>query len=519
MRLNSFLPKIEQRYVFVGSAVGTLLPISFFSWAYSNGYTGSFVNWAFENPSQCTLAAMPVWMGLVSLQFARSKRLRLKEAAARRLQERRLFHAANHDLLTGLGNRSALQQTGKALARRGGDWGLLLLDLDKFKYVNDTLGHHAGDELLQQFSARLKSLESNSLSAFRLGGDEFVLLCCDCVNDSGMAHVAEKIATLLREPFLLASGPVSIGASIGIARAKPKDDTLEAAMQRADLALYSAKDVPGSAYTFYEEGLATASLARMEIERDLASAVENGEFVLEFQPIIGTEKGEVRAMEALVRWQHPVKGITLPERFMPVAERCGLSAKIDRWVLQAACQEATKWPLSTGVSVNVSRALFEDQGFATQLLSCLDKTGLSPGRLTIEISEPIVSLNPELVRKRLEQLKVIGVRVALDDFGLGLSSLNCLMDFQVDRLKLDRSFVAGILSDARGAGLMDVMMQFGSALKMATAIEGIEDERQMEFVRQRGASEVQGYLFSGPVPANEVTEFLRHKSMISNVAA
>lgn len=509
MMLRSFLPRLEQRYVFVGSAVGVLLPVSFYSLAAWNGSAGSFVSWALANPSQATLTAMPFWMGLVALQFGRSKRLRLKEAASRRLRERRLFHSATHDVLTGLGNRAALQRAGKAAQLSGGRWGVLLIDMDKFKFINDTLGHHAGDELLKTFAARLKTLESAAICAFRLGGDEFVILHRDLDGGQGLTSIAEKIEAFLAEPFILAGGAVDVGASIGMAEADRQDDTLETVMQRADLALYSAKDEPGTAHALYDETLAHASLARIEMERDLVHAVDRNEFTLEFQPIFGAAKGEVRALEALVRWQHPEKGVISPDRFIPAAERCGKMVKLDNWVLNAACEQAVQWPAPTGVSVNVSRSMFEHDSFLNLVVRCLDTTGLAPSRLTIEISETVITLDPALVRSRLEHLRILGVRVALDDFGLALSSLSSLQGIEVDQLKLDRSFAAGILSGAKGAGLMDVMMQFGSALKVTTAIEGIDDERQMEFVRQRGAAEVQGVLFSQPVPAGEVGEYLR----------
>ena len=512
MMLRSFLPRIEQRYVFVGSAVGVLLPISFYALAVWSSDAGSFLSWALENPSQSTLAAMPIWMGLVALQFGRAKRLRLKETAARRFRERRLFHAATHDVLTGLGNRAALQRVGKSLQAAGGKWGVLLIDMDKFKFINDTLGHQAGDELLKTFAARLKVLESASLCAFRLGGDEFVILHRDLGGAQSLTSIADQIEAFLAEPFVLAGGRVDVGASIGMAEADHAGDTLDTVMQRADLALYSAKDEPGTAHAFYDETLAHASRARIEMERDLVHAVDRNEFTLEFQPIFGAENGEVRALEALVCWQHPEKGVISPDRFIPAAERCGKLVKLDNWVLNAACAEAVQWPVPTGVSVNVSRSMFEHENFINMVVRCLDTTGLAPIRLTIEISETVITLNPELVRSRLEHLRILGVRVALDDFGLALSSLSSLQGIVVDQLKLDRSFAAGILSSPKGAGLMDVMMQFGSALKMTTAIEGIYDERQMEFVRQRGAAEVQGVLFSKPVPAGDVHEYLRQRA-------
>lgn len=508
MMLRSFLPKIEQRYVVVGSAAGAILPLCFYGFSIWAKGGVSFAEWAFQNPSQFTLAAMPVWSGLVALQFARARRLRMKEAATRRLKERHLLHAASHDHLTGLANRGALQRKSPLMLSSKTPFAVLLLDLDRFKLVNDTMGHKAGDMLLQSFAWRLRSLEGNGVSVFRLGGDEFVLFCENFTDEASLAALAGRVEALVREPFVLPTGSATVGVSIGIASSPSGDESVDLLMQHADLALYSAKDTAGSAHAFYDRALAEASLSRMEIERDLARAIEDDALTLEFQPILSAENGEVRAMEALVRWHHPEKGAIMPERFLPVAKRCGLMPKLDTWALRNACAEAVKWPSNVGVSVNVSREQFEEETFVARVVGCLDCSGLLPSRLTIEISEEIIALDEACVRGKLEQLRALGVRVALDDFGVGLSSLNRLGDLHLDQLKLERSFAAGILSGAKGAGLMEVMLQFGSALKVATAIEGIEDERQMDFVRKRGASEVQGFLFSKPVPAAEVAQYL-----------
>ena len=522
MMLKAFLPKIEQRYVFVGSAVGAVLPLLFFAISRMSGFPGGFFAWALDNPSQFTLAAMPVWMGLVSLQFARSKRRRLKVEAARRLQERRLLHAALHDELTGIANRAAFQAAAREATASGLHFALLLLDLDRFKLVNDTKGHHAGDLLLKEFAKRLSACEHSraGIGVFRLGGDEFAVLVEEDVAEAELERLAETIKLAVALPFDLGDSRASVGVSVGIAVSAHPGEPVEAILQRADLALYSAKDISGPAHAFYNEALAAASLARLDIDRDLVRAIAVGEFCLEFQPIISAETRDVTAMEAMVRWLHPQKGLLASERFMPAAERSGHISQLERWVLRSACVEAVRWPSEVGVTVNISRALFEDDGFPASIVGCLDYSGLMPSRLTIEISESVLTLDETLVRGRLAQLRALGVKVGVQDFGLGLTSLNRLVGVELDRLKLERSFTESLLRDVRGEGLMDALMKLGAAMRIATSVEGIEDERQIEFVRHRGASEVQGHYLSGPLAADDVVDFLSaRKEFLSSGAA
>lgn len=509
MMLNSFLPKIEQRYVFVGSAVGAVLPASFFFISSYTGYSGSFITWAFENPSQFTLAAMPAWMGLVALQFARNRRRQHEADEARRLQEQRLLHDALHDHLTGLKNRAAFHTAARRLAAERENYALLLLDLDKFKLVNDTKGHQAGDHLLIEIASRLKSLEAahDNASVYRLGGDEFAVFVRAPVSHEHLSGLGEAIVDLICEPVRLDGSSVDVGVSIGITEAL-RAEPIEDVMQRADLALYSAKDRPGSAVMFYDKILAEASLSRLEMERDLVSAMAQGEFMLEFQPILSSGDGQIVAMEALLRWLHPQKGLMAADRFLPAAERCGLMRKIDSWVLNAACMDAAGWPGQVAVSVAISKAEFEDDNFPAHLVRCLDRSGLSPQRLTIEVSENVIGLGMERVRERLAQLHALGVRVTLHDFGVALHALHQVIKMDVDELKLERSLTQSVLTSAEGAGLMDAMMQFGTAIKGANANTPQGSDNTLDFVRHRGTSQVQGYLSSTPLPASAVADFI-----------
>lgn len=512
MMLKSFLPKIEQRYVFVGSAVGAVLPAAFFTVSKFTGYAGSFTDWALENPSQFTLAAMPVWMGLVALQFARNRKRQLEAEAIRRQQEMQLLHDALHDHLTGLKNRAAFHATARKTISDDVRYALLLLDLDKFKMVNDTKGHQAGDQLLIEVAARLRQIEANwqGLTAFRLGGDEFVLLLGENSTQDRLEALATAIEEAICEPVPISGDIVNVGVSIGIAEAQQSGEALDAVMQRADLALYNAKDSAGSGHMFYDKVLADASLSRLEMERDLVAAVASGEFVLEFQPLLCAHNKEVVAMQALLRWLHPQKGLLGAERFVPAAERCGLMRKIDGWLINAACMEAAQWPVEIGISVDISRAQFEDESFPSYLVRCLDRSGLAPHRLTIDLSESVVALGEDLVRARLEQLRILGVRVALHDFGLSLHALNQVIEMDVDGLKLERNLTESVLSGQRGTGLMDAIAQFGAAIKVANSNEtDALDQGSVEFVRVRGASEVQRYLSSKPIPASSVARFLK----------
>ncbi len=510
MMLNSFLPKIEQRYVFVGSAVGAVLPASFYFIARYMGYDGSFLTWAMENPSQFSLAAMPAWMGLVALQFARNRRRQMQAEEARRMQEARLLHDALHDHLTGLKNRAAFHSAARRIAAARETYALLLLDLDKFKLVNDTKGHQAGDQLLIEIAGRLRSLEDrhDNTSIYRLGGDEFAVFVRAPADRILLASLGETIANLIGEPVQLDDSTVNVGVSIGIAEATQAAEPVEDVMQRADLALYSAKDRAGSNFMFYDKALAEASISRLEMERDLVNAIAQGEFILEYQPILSSEDGHIVAMEALLRWLHPQKGLMAAERFLPAADRCGLTRKIDAWVLQAACMDAADWPGPVAVSVGISKAEFEDDNFAAYLVRCLDRSGLSPQRLTIELSESVVALGMERVRQRLNQLHALGVRVTLHDFGVALHALNQVIKMDVDGLKLERSLTQSVLTSAEGNGLMDAMMQFGAAIKGANANSPESKDNTIDFVRHRGATQVQGYLSSTPLPASGVAEFI-----------
>ncbi|MCO6185625.1 bifunctional diguanylate cyclase/phosphodiesterase [Rhizobium sp. L1K21] len=519
MMLSVFLSDIKRRYAIAGSAAGALLPLSFYSLDLAKGGNLDFLSWALSSPSQFTLAAMPVWSGLVALQFGRGRTLRMAAEKARREEEKRLRYAATHDALTGLGNRAALEDDGKRLLKGGASPALLLLDLDRFKLVNDTLGHDVGDALLVEIASQFLRLKTRGVRVYRLGGDEFVFLISRVSGNDDVEDLCSQIKAMFAAPFILEAGPVRSGVSIGVSYATPQT-SFSTVLKSADLALYKAKEIAGSAHVFYEPEMAEEALKRARLERELVQAIETNQIYLEFQPIVGVETRAVRSFEALARWRHPTDGCLMPKDFIEVAERTGLIIPLGLRILQLACREAVKWPSPLGVSVNISGVQFKDPQFPEMVQECLQYYNLAPGRLTLEIAESVFALELDEIKACLEELRMIGVRIVLDDFGAGFSSVNNMRRFQLDQLKLDRSFAAAMLSDDAGSSeLMDVMMRFGATMKVSTAIEGIEDERQMEFVSIRGACEVQGYLFSRPISANKVGELIARSVGEGDIAA
>jgi diguanylate cyclase (GGDEF)-like protein len=434
------------------------------------------------------------------------ERIRRLEGGASELQA-----AAQSDPLTGLGNRQALNEAILAPSKGGISFAgtLLLIDLDRFKYVNDTLGHAAGDALLVAVSERLRQAAGSDALLFRLGADEFAVLLPTVARRPVAEFVCLEIEHALAQPFELAHGRVLAGVSIGATLMTAQDRDVAAVLQRADLALYRAKEVFGSSHAFHDEQLAREVMQGLELERDLSRGFVDGEFYLEYQPIVAVENGEVRSLEALLRWHHPKRGLITPDVFIPLAEKTGIIQVIGKWVVQEACAAAVTWPAPTGVSVNVSGDQFKDPQFVTHILDCLAETGLAPERLTIEVTEAVFSLDIDLVCRSLAELRSGGVRIALDDFGTGFSSINNLRLFPLDELKIDRSFAGQMLETSQGAKLVDLMHKLSETFQIRTTIEGIETKNQLDFVKLLGIGEAQGFLFSKPFAAGEALGYLQ----------
>lgn len=511
MMLKTLLPRIEQRYALAGSIFGAFLPticVAADQLLRDNAQASLF---GFSTPTATALALMPVFFGVGFYQIGRSKAQLLDELSQRRQTELQLTHAAHHDRLTGLSNRFCLERDVQAIVEGREDRdrpALLLLDLDRFKFVNDSLGHDAGDQLLAAIGARLKRALAATARVYRLGGDEFVVTIAGRPSQGKIENVCRTICDLFEEPFELKHTRITSGCSIGVTFMEAGDTSMSELLKRADVALYEAKETHGSGFRFFDAALAADVQARAAIEHDLARAISANEFFLEYQPIVGVETRSVRAFEALLRWRHPEKGLIMPDVFIPAAEKTGLILPLGNWVVREACREAVNWPSPTGVAVNVVGDQFKDRAFVDYVKACLAETGLAAGRLTIEVTESVFSVDETVIRESLSELREHGVRVALDDFGIGFSSINNLRAFPIDQLKIDRSFARAMMESKRDADLVDIILKLGQTFQVTTTVEGIETESQLDFIHQRGASEAQGYLISGPVAAQDVAGFL-----------
>lgn len=511
MMLKTLLPRIEQRYALAGSIFGAFLPgicIVADEIFRDNSQASLF---GFSAPTATALALMPVFFGVGFYQIGKSKAQLVDELTQRRQTERQLTHQAHHDRLTGLANRFCLERDIQAVVdekEENDRPALLLLDLDRFKFVNDSLGHDTGDQLLAAIAERLTRALASTARIYRLGGDEFVVMILGQPSQGKIEDVCRTICGLFEEPFDLKQNRVVSGCSIGVTFMEADDHSMSELLKRADVALYEAKEAHGSGFRFFDAALAADVQARAAIEHDLARAITAGEFFLEYQPIVGVESRTVRSFEALLRWQHPQKGLIKPDVFIPAAEKTGLILPLGNWVVREACREAVKWPSPTGVAVNVVGDQFKDRAFVDFVKHCLVETGLAPGRLTIEVTESVFSVDETVIRESLNELRDHGVRVALDDFGIGFSSINNLRAFPIDQLKIDRSFARAMMESKRDADLVDIILKLGQTFQVTTTVEGIECESQLDFIRERGASEAQGYLISGPVAASDVFGFL-----------
>lgn len=505
MMLSAFLPRMQQRYAFAGSAVGALLPI--FCFSVEAALFGPAAEWfvLLRDPTHILMALMPVFCGIVFYRIGWTRYLLSAQLEASMAAEKTLYHQARHDRLTGLANRMALEHEIHMLsvARKCGRLrpAILLLDLDKFKYINDTMGHDNGDALLVAISRRLKANLGSLSRLFRLGGDEFVITVTGVPTEEEITRLCEAIQSRLGQPFELKGGQAVTGVSIGITFMDQEDATMGQILKRADLALYKAKQVAGSNHVFYSPELGKSALARRKVERDLVQAIHSNELYVEYQPIVSAESRNLQSFEALVRWNHPEAGILAPKEFIHEAERNGLIVKLGNWVLKTSCRDAALWPGRTGLAVNVSGEQFKDRLFPEFVLQCLEESGLEPARLTLEITESAFQVDSAILKASLARLRAQGVRIALDDFGAGFSSISYLKLFPVDYIKVDRSFALAMMESNLDAELVDIMVRLGQTFNISTTIEGIETETQMRYVQALGAEQVQGYLISRPVSA------------------
>ena len=515
MMLKAFLPRPEQRYAAAGAVIGALFPV--FCIFYDRVNDGVHGLWGSGTPTSASVVVvlMPLICGALFHQGGRARSRLMQELELRRKTEEELSRTVHTDQLTGIANRFALERDLRELLSTGTmpacRTALLMLDLDRFKFVNDSMGHDAGDELLIALGRRLIQAMSDMATVYRLGGDEFVIVVAGSPSDGKIDDICATIKSLFSEPFQLSNAQFWTGGSIGVAFVEPDDRSISAVLKRADLALYKAKEIAGNSHAVYEPGMAAEATRKGEIEYDLSRALAAGEFFLEYQPIVGIESRAIRSFEALIRWRHPEKGIIPPDNFIGAAEKTGLILPIGNWVLKTACLEAARWPAPTGVAVNVAGDQFRDRAFVPHVKACLAEAGLAPGRLTIEVTESIFHVDAAVISESLIELRAHGVRIALDDFGIGFSSINNLRRFPLDQLKVDRSFTKSMLGNQRDAEIVDIILQLGNTFQVSTTIEGIETEGQMEFVRALGASEAQGFLISRPVSAADAFTILQRE--------
>ena len=425
--------------------------------------------------------------------------------------DERIAHMAHYDALTDLPNRVLMRghlERRIAELASGKPFAILYIDVDEFKGVNDSLGHEIGDELLRQVANRLRACVGPNDLVARLGGDEFAIVKAATHDQAELTALAEAILKSLRTPVNCKGQEIPTDASIGIAIAPDHGDNLDDLLKCADLAMYAAKTEGRRTFRVYVPEYNAKAKQRRQLELDLQQALVQGEFEVHYQPLVDLAANIVTGCEALLRWRHPARGMVSPAEFIPVAEETGLIGEIGEWVLKQACTEAASWPGQIRVAVNVSPVQFRSKALALKVAAALNESGLSPGRLELEITETVLIRDDEEALTILQQLRHLGVRIALDDFGTGYSSLSYLHRFPFDKIKIDRSFISDIGEPDDSSPIVQAVVQMATARHMATTAEGVETAAQREILRQLGCSQMQGYLFSPAVPAARLKQLL-----------
>jgi diguanylate cyclase (GGDEF)-like protein len=462
-----------------------------------------------------TIALLALAAAIISLLVWRFDRVRSKTATV-------LAHQALHDPLTALPNRALLVgQLQRELARAGRRQEsvfLLWLDLDDFKVVNDSLGHHAGDQLLLAVGERLRAcLRPGDLPA-RMGGDEFTVLLTDIPGVQAAIQVAERVGKELRAPFEVAGHQVVVHASIGIAESVPGVTSAQELLRNADIAMYEAKKRGKGQHQVFTPGMDQTAWKRLELEAELRLALEQQQFELYYQPILDLDTGAVSELEALVRWDHPSRGLLPPADFIPIAEETGLIVPLGQWVLDQACQQLAAWQLPEhrhtplGLSVNLSGRQLRERHLAERVAHTLAQSGLDPRRLTLEITESSMVVDLDAAGATLQALRDLGVRLAVDDFGTGFSALASLKHYPVDSLKIDRLFIDGLGQDTQDTAIVHAVIAFAKTLGLKVTAEGIETAEQLEQLRALGCDYGQGYYFAKPLQQGSVEPFLQARA-------
>jgi diguanylate cyclase (GGDEF)-like protein/PAS domain S-box-containing protein len=442
----------------------------------------------------------------------------LIDVTERRQAEASVVHMAHHDALTGLANRVLFRQRlDEALARmRRQDEGLAVhcLDLDHFKEVNDTLGHPIGDSLLRAVSERLLQCARETDTVARLGGDEFAIIQDAIKSPEQVSALAIRILDAIHRPYFIEGHDVVVNVSVGIALAPSDGQDPDVLLKNSDMALYRAKEDGRGTHRLFEPKMDARLQARRVLELELRAALRLGQFELYFQPLIDLQSGAVLGFEALIRWNHPRRGMVSPLEFIPLAEEIGLIVPIGEWVLRQACFEAATWPENMMVAVNLSPAQFANKNLVQSIVLALASSGVPAHRLELEVTESILLQESADNLAILHRLRALGVRIAMDDFGTGYSSLSYLRKFPFDKIKLDRSFVRDMSGDADCAAIIRAIAGLAGGLHMTTTAEGVETQDQLERLRAEGYAEGQGFLFSRPLPVSELREFLRQRGHV-----
>ncbi len=455
----------------------------------------------------------------------------VRDITDRRLAEEQIAFLAYHDSLTALPNnrlfKDRLEHAISQAERNQKMIAVMFLDLDRFKLINDTMGHSAGDELLKITSQRLldavrktDSVAVNSVNDFttsvaRLGGDEFTILLEDLENLHALTHIAERITRSVSKPMMLDRQEVHISTSIGIAVYPDDGANADEVLKHADAAMYHAKAQGRNNFQFYTEEMNKSSVELLALENNLHKALDNNELVLYYQPQVNVVSGQLVGMEALIRWKHPERGFVSPNVFIPVAEETGMISRIGLWVIREACKQGVEWMRQglelNKISVNLSARQLKDEALPTYIQGILNETGMPADKLGIELTESAIILDPEIALARLQKIKQLGITLSLDDFGTGYSSLSYLKRFPIDVLKIDQAFIRDVKVDHEDAALVKAIISMAHGLGMEVIAEGVEVEEQKEFLSANACDSIQGYLFSRPLPANEIVQMLQSK--------
>jgi diguanylate cyclase (GGDEF)-like protein len=467
---------------------------------------------------QCASALARKWQHERALLFQVETLESVVAARTEKLEvaNRQLRHLATHDALTGLPNRVLLDdRLAQAVAHANRDaqpFALLVLDLDRFKHINDSLGHRAGDVVLDEVSRRLSSVVRDIDTVARTGGDEFIVVINPSNAPEDALAIAHRARNTLRAPMRVSGVELHVTCSVGIAYYPTDANSADSLIARADAAMYCAKQRGRNNVQCFAQGMDAVTVERVSLESDLHAALEAGQFELHYQPKPDTESGDVYSAEALIRWRHPQRGLIVPDQFIPLAEECGLIHEIGAWVLREACRQCAEWQRSglpaLRVAVNVAATQFRRGDLLDVIRSALESAGLEPRFLEIELTESAVMTNPEESAAILEQLSRMGVLVSVDDFGTGYSSINYLRRFPIDKLKIDRSFVRDLDCEV-DASIVQAIISLAHSLRLKVVAEGVETAEQLKFLRSLGCDQYQGFHFSPPLPANQFAELLR----------